>query len=152
MNDNTEISWQAPNFEAPDTVKLGFAKRCIESGIKWNQEQCSSDDLTRALDILSGKSGCALSGKWAQITTGDLKRDIREIIETLANIRPIWGYQTDNDAFKEEALMMNKVTKAVYLESFVDRALRDALQYGAVTGGGFLAPMYSRDKFGSGEG
>lgn len=152
MNDNTEISWQAPNFEASDTVKLGFVKRCIESGIKWNQEQCSSDDLTRALDILSGKSGCALSGKWAQITTGDLKRDIREIIETLANIRPIWGYQTDNDAFKEEALMMNKVTKAVYLESFVDRALRDALQYGAVTGGGFLAPMYSRDKFGSGEG
>jgi len=152
MSEPQEISWQAPPFERSDKDKLAFAKRCIESGIKWNQEQCSSDDLTRALDILSGKTGCALSGKWANITTGDLKRDIREIIETLANIRPIWGYQTDNDAFRAEANMMNKVTKSVYLESFVDRSLRDALQFGAVSGGGFISPMYSRDKFGSGEG
>jgi hypothetical protein len=147
-----EISWQAPPFEVGDDKKLAFCKQCISSGIKWNEDQCTTDDLSRALDILSGKSGSALSGKWANITTGDLKRDIREIIETLANIRPIWGYQTDNDAFRAEANMMNKVTKSVYLESFVDRSLRDALQFGAVSGGGFLSPGYSRDKFGAGEG
>ena len=151
MNTN-EISWQAPVFESPDEKKLAFCKQCIASGLKWVEDQCSSDDLQRALDILSGKTGSPTSTKWASITTGDLKRDIREIIETLANIRPIWGYQTDNDAFRDEANMMNKVTKAVYLESFVDRSLRDALQFGAVSGGGFLHPFYSRDKFGSGEG
>ena len=77
MSEPQEISWQAPPFERPDKDKLAFAKRCIESGIKWNQEQCSSDDLTRALDILSGKTGCALSGKWANITTGDTSRQLR---------------------------------------------------------------------------
>lgn len=152
MSQPLEISWQAPVFEAPDDKKLGFCKQCIESGIKWNQDQCSRDDLTRALDIIAGKTGGSLSNKWANITTGDLKRNVREIIETLANIRPIWGYQTENDAFKDEANMMNKVSKAIYLESFVDRSLRDALQFGAVTGAGFLYPNYSRDKFGSGEG
>lgn len=151
MNER-EISWQAPNFEAPDAKKLGFCKQAIESGIKWNEDQCSNENLQKALDILSGKSGSPLSNGWASITTGDLKRDIREIVETLANIRPFWGYQTDNDAFRDEANMMNKVTKAVYLESFVDRSLRDALQFGSITGGGFIHPFYSRDKFGSGEG
>lgn len=146
------ISWQAPAFERPDDKKLAFCKQCIDSGMKWVEDQCSSDDLQRALDILSGKSGSVTSGKWASITTGDLKRSIREIVETLANIRPAWAYNTDNDAFRDEANMMNKVTKAVYLESFVDRSLRDALQFGAITGGGFLHPVYSRDKFGSGEG
>ncbi|MDE2099396.1 MAG: hypothetical protein KGL39_19245 [Patescibacteria group bacterium] len=151
MNE-TEISWQAPPFERPDSVKLAFVKQAIEAGRKWNEDQCSSENLKRGLDILSGKSGSTLSGKWATITTGDLKRGIREIVETLANIRPFWGYQTDNDAFRDEANMMNKVTKAVYLESFVDRAIRDALQFAAVSGAGFIYPYFSRSKFGSGEG
>src|SRR5271167_1246156 len=151
MNDR-EISWQAPAFELSDDKKLAFCRQAIESGIRWVQEQCSSDDLQRGLDILSGKTGGNASSKWAQITTGSLKRYIREIVETLANIRPFWGYQTDNESFRDEANMLNKVTKAVYLESFVDRSLRDALQFGAVTGSGFLHPMYSRAMFGSGEG
>ena len=151
MNEQ-EISWQAPAFERSDTDKLGFVKRCIESGIKWNQDQCSSEDLTRAIDMLAGKTGSPLSNKWSSTTTGDLNRNVSDIIETLANIRPIWGYQTENDAFKDEALMMNKVTKSIYLESFVDRSLKDALWFAAVSGGGFLYPNYSIDKFGSGDG
>ena len=147
-----EISWQAPPFEALDSVKLAFCKRCIESGIKWNEDQMSSTDIKRGVDILAGKSGSSLSGKWANITTGDLKRAVNEIVETLSDIRPFWGYQTNNDSFKEEANMMNKVTKSVYLESFVDRSLHDALQFAAVTGCGFIYPFYSRSKFGSGDG
>ena len=151
MND-PNISWQSPIFEADDTKKLAFCKQAIESGIRWNEEQCSSNNVQRSLDILSGKTGGSVSGKWASITTGDLKRSVREIIETLADIRPFWGYQTDNDAFRAEANMMNKVTKAVYLESFVDRSIRDALQFAAISGAGFIYPYYSRSKFGSGEG
>jgi hypothetical protein len=147
-----EISWQCPNFESDDKVKLAFCKRAIESGVKWNEDQMSSVDIKRGVDILAGKSGSALTGKWANITTGDLKRAVNEIVETLSNIRPFWGYQTNNDAFKDEANMMNKVTKSVYLESFVDRSLHDALQFAAVTGGGFIYPFYSRSKFGSGDG
>lgn len=152
MIERGEISWQSPPFEAPDKTKLNFCKQCIMSGIKWVEDQMSSDDLSRALDILAGKTGSSTSNKWASITTGDLKRDVREIIETLANIRPISGYSTDNDAFRDHANMMTKTEKAIYFESFVDRSIRDALQFGAVSGGGFLSPTYSRDKFGSGEG
>jgi hypothetical protein len=147
-----EVSWQAPVFEAPDDKKLAFCRQAIESGIKWNEEQTSSEDIRRGIDTLAGKSGSQLTGKWASFTTGDLKRAVREIIETLADIRPFWGYQTDNDAFRDEANMLNKVTKSIYLESFVDRSLRDALQFASVTGGGFLYPFYSRGMFGMGEG
>ena len=147
-----EVCWQAPAFEADDEKKLGFCRQAIESGIKWNQDQSSNEDLQKAIDILAGKSGGTLSGKWANITTGDLKRCIREIVETLADIRPFWGYQTNNDAFKAEADMMSKLTRSIYLECFVDRSLRDALQFAAVTGAGFIYPFYARDRFGSGSG
>lgn len=147
-----EKSWQAPPFEADDAKKLAFCRQAIESGIKWVEEQCASEDITKALDILAGKTGGPISGKWANITTGDLKRAIREIVETLANIRPLWGYETNNDTFKELCSMINKIAKSIYLEYFVDRALCDALQFAAPTGAGFISPFYSRDKFGAGEG
>ncbi len=145
-------SWQCPVFEAPDEEKLGFAKRCIQQGIRWQEDNCNKDSLQKAMDILAGKSGGTMSSKWAKFTTGDLKRGVLEIVETLADIRPYWGYSTDNKAFLEQSSMMSKVAKAIYMESFVDRAIKDALQYAAVSGAGFIYPFYSRGMFGSGDG
>lgn len=150
--DEKEVSWQCPPFEADDKTKLGFLRRCVSQGIAWQQENCNSTSMQKAMDILSGKSGGSLSSKWAHFTTGDLKRGVLEIIETLSDIRPYWGYSTDNAAFLEQANMMSKVAKAIYMESFVDRAIKDALQYAAVSGTGFIYPFYARSRFGAGEG
>ena len=49
-----EVCWQAPAFEADDEKKLGFCRQAIESGIKWNQDQSSNEDLQKAIDILAG--------------------------------------------------------------------------------------------------
>jgi hypothetical protein len=152
MGERDEVSWQCPDFEAPDATKLGFLKRCISQGIAWQQENCNTSDMQRAMDILAGKTGGKTSSKWAKFTTGDLKRGVLEIVETLSDIRPYWGYSTDNKAFLGEANMMSKVAKAIYLESFVDRAIKDALQFAAVSGAGFIYPFYSRSMFGAGEG
>ena len=108
--------------------------------------------MQKAMDILAGKTGGTVSSQWARFTTGDLKRAVTEIVETLADIRPFWGYNTDAKAFEAHANMMSKVAKAIYLECFVDRALKDALQMAAATQCGFLHPVYSRDMFGMGEG
>lgn len=133
-------------------MKLGFLRRCISQGIAWQQENCNSTSMQKAMDILAGKTGGQLSSKWAHFTTGDLKRGVLEIVETLSDIRPYWGYSTDNKSFLEQANMMSKVAKAIYMESFVDRAIKDALQYAAVSGAGFIYPFYSRSMFGAGEG
>jgi hypothetical protein len=146
------VSWQCPFFEAEDSTKLGFLKRCVSQGIAWQQDNCNSTDMQRAMDILSGKSGSKASSKWSKFTTGDLKRGILEIVETLSDIRPYWGYSTDNKAFKRQSDMMSKVAKAVYLEGFVDRSIKDALQYAAVSGAGFIYPFYSRSMYGAGDG
>ena len=147
-----EVSWQAPVFEAKDNDKFGFVRRAIEQGIKWNQDHLDQVAMQKAMDILAGKSGGLVSTKWSKFTTGDLKRAVTEIVETLADIRPFWGYSTDNEAFEAHADMMSKTAKAIYLECFVDRQLKDALQFAAATQCGFLHPFYSRSMFGAGDG
>lgn len=145
--------WQAPTFEIPDSKKLGWVKEAIEDGTTWVKKNCSDLDISRGIDILSGQGGDKTSLRWSNIHTGDLSRDIREIIETLANVRLSFsGYQTGNAAFKAHADMMNKVTQIIYLKYFVDRSLRDALQFAALTGAGFISPYYNRSMYGTGKG
>ena len=79
-----ETSWQCPNYESADDVKHGFVKRCIDQGITWYRESNRSTSLTRAMDILAGKTGGKVSTKWANFTTGDLKRGVLEIVEALS--------------------------------------------------------------------
>lgn len=147
-----EISWQCPVFEASDDKKLGFLRQAIDQGIKWNSDHVDKKSLQKAIDILAGKSGSDISSAWSRLSTGDLKRAITEIVETLADIRPFWGYSTDNKAFLKHADMLSKTAKAIYLECFVDRALKEALQFAAATQCGFLHPVYSRSMFGAGDG
>jgi hypothetical protein len=152
MPDN-DVNWQCPAFEVDDKTKLGFVNRAIEFGNKWVSDHCDQTSIQKAQDILSGKTGEQTWAKFgSRFTTGDLKRAVAEIVETLADIRPFWGYNTDAKAFESHANMMSKVAKAVYLECFVDRALKDALQFAAATQCGFLHPIYSRSMFGAGDG
>jgi hypothetical protein len=146
------VSWQAPPFEDTDVNKLGFCTRAIQWGRTWVEDHINRENIQKAQDILAGKSGGSVSTKWSSIATGDLKRGVRECVETLADIRPFWGYSTNNKTFQPFANTMNMTVKSVYLESFVDRAILEALQFAAVCQCGFIYPFWSRDRFGSGEG
>jgi len=149
---SNELNWQIPNFEEPDDKKLASVQQAIEQGIKWNEDHLDQTSIQKAMDILAGKTGSERSGGWSTFTTGDLKRAVTETVETLADIRPFWGYSTDNKAFQKHADMLSKTAKAIYLEYFVDRELKEALQFAAATSCGFLHPFYSRGCFGMGEG
>lgn len=144
--------WQAPIFEYPDNSKLAWVKEAIETGTSWVHKNVSADDISRGISVLAGNDKSSFTYTWNTLTSTRLKRDVKEIIESLADIRPFWGYQTNNRAFTSEADMMNKVTRSLYLENFVDRSLRDALQFSALTGGGFISPYYARSMYGRGKG
>lgn len=151
VSDGTK-SWQAPSFSARPTNRLGFCKEMRETGEQWVHAQSAYKDIPKALDILSGRSDVRTTETRSGINTARLKRDSREIIGALANIRPFWGYSSDAAAYKSSAMMMNKVARAVYLESFFDRSLKGALQYAMATGDGYIWPKYSRPMYGRGRG
>ena len=150
--DDDEVSWQCPPFEEKDENKLAFLKRCVSQGIAWVQDNCKTEDMERAMTILSGKPAPGKTDKWAEFTTGDLKRGVLEIVEVLADIRPYWGYATNNKSFLKECDMLSKEAKSIYMKAFVDRSIKDALQFAAVTGAGGIYPYFSNSMYGSGPG
>jgi hypothetical protein len=144
--------WQVPPQAASEDRRLGWLNEAAEEGLAWLKSQRGYGDFNKSMDILSGKGATTPTDYRSHIATNGLKRDVREVISGLANIRPLWGYHTDNKAFTSNATMMNKVTRAIYLEQFFDRSLKEALQYAAATCTGWVRPVYRRGMSGTGKG
>lgn len=147
-------SWQVPPAATAESAKLGWLNEAVEEGEAWMRNQRGYTDFRKALDVLSGKteSPLTLAEYRSKIGSNGLKRDIREVVGALANIRPWAGYHSDNKTFAANATMMNKVTRAIYLEQYFDRSLKEALQYAAATCTGWVRPLYRRGMAGTGKG
>jgi hypothetical protein len=145
--------WQCPPAAVKESDRIGWINEACEEGQKWLKAQRGYSDHQKALDILSGIDRSRPTAEYrSRMSTNRLKRNAREITGTLAKLRPMWGYHSDNSAYKPQAEMMNKVTRAWYLESFADRAVKEGLDYAAATCRGWLRPIYRRDMYGTGRG
>src|SRR3979490_219949 len=92
-------SWQAPPQSASENYKLGWLNEQAEDGIAWQKSQRGYGDWHKAFEILSGRSGLnELASYRSALSTARLKRNIKEIRGAVTNIRPIWGYSSDNEA------------------------------------------------------
>ncbi len=149
-SDDGQRSWQAPSMFARPADRLAFCKDMKETGEQWVQSQSSYNDIPKAIDIISGRCDVKTSDTRSGINTARLKRDTREVIGALSNIRPFWGYSSESSMYTSSAAMMNKVARAVYLESFFDRALKGALQFSLITGDGYIWPKATRSLYGRG--
>lgn len=146
-------SWQVPPHAAKEDTKLGWINEQCEEGQSWMRSQRGYGDWRKAFDILSGRAELAnIPAYRSQLTTGRLKRNVKEIIGACANIRPIWAYNSDNPAFRPQATMMNKVVRAIYLENFLDLGIKQTMQWSATTCTGWLRPVYRRNMYGHGHG
>lgn len=152
------VEWQVPpatdrnGNKVPDARKLAWCAEAIQEGQAWLKMQRGYGDMRKSLDIISGRGGSDLFDYRSRLKTNRLKRNVREIIGSLSDIRPLWGYHSDNAAFLGQAEMMNKVVRATYLQNFFDRDIRKALQYAAATCTGYLRPVFKVPPFGGGKG
>ena len=145
--------WQVPPAATKESERRGWLDEAVQEGQIWHKQQRGYADYLKAFKVLSGDLGLLDTPSYrSTLTSGRLKRNIREVIGACANIRPIWAYQSDNDAFSEECNMMNKVTRAVYLERNLDLGIKEALQWSAATATGWLRPVYRRRMYGTGKG
>ena len=145
--------WQAPPAAVSEDTKLGWINSSTEEGQLWLRAQRGFGDFRKSLDILSGiDTSPAVADYRSKVSTNRLKRNVREVVGTMAKLRPMWGYHSDNQSYADNAQMMNLTSRAWYLRTFADLKIKEALQYAAATGRGWACPLYRRRAYGTGHG
>src|SRR6266436_8575367 len=135
-NELEYLEWQCPAAASSEDRKISWINSVCDEGIAWCKSQRGYPDWKRALDVISGRDDLtqAVASYRTKVATNRLKRNIQEITGTLAKLRPMWGYYSDNKAYTANAEMFNKVARFWYLKQAADRAVHDALDYAAATG------------------
>jgi hypothetical protein len=148
------MEWQCPPAAASDERIVKWLDEATEEGQIWLKSQRGAQDFRRAMDMIAGRDENARQRNTyrSDVNPNPLKRNTREVVGALSKLRPLWGYHSDNKAYKDIAEMFNKVTRSWYLESFADRSVREAIQYAAATCRGWIRPIYRRNMYGSGQG
>ena len=143
-----EIFWQPPPFEADPDRRLGWVEEQIEEGEGFLEGQRVYKNFDRSIALFNGIFADRTS---STLVSNFLKFNIRKFVETLSEIREIGTFDSDARQYKAYAQMHNKIVKVIYAESQFPRALRQALQWAAVGGVGYLWPKVKADDYGWGE-
>jgi hypothetical protein len=142
-------SWQAPFFATAHPEEIyAWVESQIQEGEGFLEAQKCYKDLAKNLRVFNAvfSDSCR-----SNLVTNNLKYDIRKFCETLAQVREIAGYGSDNPSYKKMAEMLTKVSKCVYLESDFPFQILKVLQYASVMGIGYLWPKVRATEYGYGE-
>jgi hypothetical protein len=141
-------SWQVPPFEASPEERLNWVEEQIQEGEGYLSGQRSYKNLPKNLEIYEG---IIKDKNKSTLCTNYLKFNIRKFVETISEVREIATYGSDAAQFKPFCEVLNKVAKAVYLESDFPDKLAGALLYASVMGCGYIWQRCIADEYGYGE-
>ena len=134
-----------PPQEADVKDKIGWLEEALKEGRTFIESQRGYEEMDSAIDIIAGIDDKRRPASLSRISPNVLKRNIREIVASLSNIRPAWNFKSDNREWDAQAGIMNKLLHSWYLHTFADRAIRKALQYAAVQSKGYVMPIWKKD-------
>ena len=141
-NVNRPSRYEAPFQWAGDGPSrdriLGWLREAIQEGEWWLNSQQGPKFVDASHRIMADIGFDELPPTLSKASLNFVKRDVRELIATLSNPRPIAAFKTENPAYDNQGDILNKLWMSWYYNAFVDRQLRAGLQYMGVEGTGYL--------------
>lgn len=127
----------ASAYENNDREIVEWHKEEITKSKNFLRSQLGWKSADSCMSILRGEEVVYSVGKLSTLTIKKLRRQTREAVANASNIRPRWQTKAKPD-YQETAAIYNKRRDAWFYNLFIDRFIKEALQYGAGAGTGYL--------------
>lgn len=152
MPDVLTNEYTMPMYSTTEDVRLGFLKESVREGETFIRNQVGYTDFAQAKQIIAGIMSNKISEQLSKINVNMEKRLIREIVATMSNLRPLWGYSNDNPDLDTNTVELNKLLLSWYQTTFADRKIKKWCQLAAVMGGGYIGPTWNSTFWSRGRG
>lgn len=144
--------WKVPQDNSPEDSILGWIQEAIQEGSRFLEMQRAYEDFDVAIDSIAGRDMVEMPSYRSKVRANRTKRQIREVVSTLSDLRPLWGYKTDNRDLYKQTGVLNNLLLGWYLNTFADRKIRTAIQYASVLGTAYARPIWQKDLWIAGRG
>lgn len=138
--------WDNNGDPVKDDRVSSWLREAVQEGESFLKSQRAWQDIDRAYDIICGPGDEErIPRGMSRVYVNRLKRIMREIVATESNLRPMWGFKTDNRKYDDQSVVLNKLTDGWWHNTFADRSIRKALQYAVGLGTGYASPIWEQD-------
>lgn len=140
-----------PAYKDYQKAVLTWIKQKATEGMVLLRKEKAFTDISSCIDYVNGEQFPIRSRAISNIVDNRIRKIVFESAAALTSIRPIWSYLTNNEEFKKQSTILNKLARAWWRNSFADRKLRSALIYSYVGGSGYLALTWNPNLSGGGD-
>lgn len=144
--------YTAPHDMTTEDTRLGWLREVVRQGETMIRNSPAYADFQQGKNIIAGIHQEKIPQQLSHISVNLQKRLIRDIVSTMSNLRPLWGYSCDNRELDKQAEILNKLLVSWYQTTFADRGIKKGLQYAAVMGTGWVGPDWKADFWTRGRG
>ncbi len=150
----TMSDYRCPAAHTAEDTRTGWLREVVETSQAYLKAQRGYPDIDHALDIMASlDTGTEKLPKYlSRVKVNRLKRQVREVVAALSALRLSGAYRSDNREYEKNEGVLNRLAKAWWYNTSVDRAIRGTLQWAAVGGVGYLSPIYERNYWTTGRG
>lgn len=144
--------YRAPRADSTEDHKVGWFDDQFKQAQAFLQSQRAFMDLDKAHEFIAGPDMERLPDSYSRVDLNMGKRQIRENVATLSNVRPLWGFHTDQKQLEASVAYRNRMLRGWHQNTFFDRDLEDVLKYTAVDGTGYARPYWDPNHYAPGRG
>ena len=144
--------YRMPQQSATMDTKAGWLRETIQAGQQWLRSQRAYPSIAEARDLILSVPEEQQPKDLSKIRIPRTKRQIRELVSIMANLKPTAANKTDNAKFYDTAEIFNKMDRWWWFQTFFDRRLRQVFQRAAVDGTGYASHVWDPDFFGKNRG
>ena len=137
--------YRCPPREAHEKDRLAWLKDTKGQALAWLQTQPSYKDFQNAIAMFNGRGSELLTEGLSAVRAGEVRRDIRELVETLADIDVVSAFKSENREYYDKANELNKLNNAWWYMAHPKEQLKAVLQLCAVMGKGFVGQEWDPD-------
>lgn len=131
---------------------LGWTQEIIQQGNSYLRLQPAYPYIQEGLDLINGINNPATLQTLSDAKTESVVRNLKELIAAQSNIRVVPSFKTSVEEFADQSSILNKLYMSWQRMTFADRSIRQAWQYAAGGGTGYLSIRWNPDYWSNGKG
>ena len=146
-------TWIAPRYDADERTKLSWLNQSLSNGLNTLRAETAYPTIESGIESISARLvnqyKPAADESQTVIFINRTKRQVREIVSTLANLNPRTKYTSANEADREKVRILNKRWEHWWASTFADRQIKKALQWAALSVG-YIVPRWKMNPYNPG--
>lgn len=123
---------------------LNYINECVALGEGILKQEPTYNQIGPSINYLMGDQLSERPKTLSHIVDNRTKKAVSETVSALTDIHPLFGFDSENDYFQDQVVILGKLTRAWWTNSFADLYLADVIRYAMAAGTGYCEVNWDR--------